>query len=260
MRRYRALACFLIVLCALLASLHLTEGRVGKQGTGQSRFRFPLVGQFVFEHEVVRGSLQQADIARLLDLNLQTGQQKHALYMTSNSDTIVQVQTCREWQQAKSHGFTPLDNVRIWVESFFIHTCGFLYALQDAKLAKDSFVAKPRIGLSHLHLLPARMLSPMAGKDTMVQGATIETLVATGEVHIKKKTATALQLIYTPEGMEGDFAEVGRADFDGDGVEDIFVNFSMYYVTQGTLRAYDNFLLTRHKASEVLSVRCGQLC
>jgi hypothetical protein len=47
---------------------------------------------------------------------------------------------------------------------------------------------------------------------------------------------------------------MGRADFDGDGIEDIFVS-SANYATQGTGRSYDYFLLTRRSPTAGFEVR-----
>lgn len=131
---------------------------------------------------------------------------------------------------------------------FFEHQCG-LMALAKATLASESYIAEPRVDLPDLYLLAFSMFpDPSASvSDPPVSTETYKDKVDRGELVIKNIGSTILN-IEQPEGMGQQLVEVVRADFDGDGVEDILL-FEDCYATHGTLglgRAPPSVTAVRH--------------
>ncbi len=227
---------------------------------------FPLTGKLVFEGKVVRGSIRTSEIDSLLARRVYMGGNVSDEYGKYGLGFIyaegkLPAFSCQEWAQGRAVGLNGSFNTyERTMESFFIDTCSFLYALKDAKPAKRSFIDNPRAGLANLNLLPVNILEELSGEaedelDKLTAGGVrISNLVAKREVKVlqRTKTSAAFEYDFDPETKKYYSAihldERGRADFDGDGIEDIFIS-SAKYATQGTFRYYDYFLLTRRSAS-----------
>lgn len=165
--------------------------------------------------------------------------------------------------QARAQGLSSELNTRERAaESFFVHTCSFLSALREAKPARRSFIAKPRVGLSNLSLLPVNVLESLSGEGyagegqaeidkASARGMKISDQVAKRKVRVLKRTKNSVVLGYD---LEMHLTEMGRADFDGDGIQDIFVATAKYAIP-GTFRYYDYFILTRRSPSAGFAVK-----
>jgi hypothetical protein len=139
------------------------------------------------------------------------------------------------------------------MERSLIRTCGLLFALQNAKLPLKSFVANPRVSLSNFNLLPAEILS--ANTDDQeeekkhTRGLTVSKAVALKD--ISKVSDKVLTLSYGR--FRQSFWEGARADFNGDGIEDILV-FTAGRAEGGTLGYSDYLILTRTGPTEPLKL------
>ena len=251
----------------------LQKGKPAKPSSSSARhdFAFPFTGKLVFEGRVVQGSIRRSEIDSLLARRVELGGQdsdygKYGLGF-SYEDGHFPAFSCQEWAQARKLGLdSDLNTYQRSMESFFVDTCSFLFALRDAKPPRRSFIANPKVGLSNLNLLPHNVLESLSGEGedkierSTARGMRISNLVARREVKVKSKTSdiVVLHYDYDPETKVYSSAinleEMGRADFDGDGIEDIFVS-SADYATQGTFRYYNYLLLTRRSPSAGFEVR-----
>ena len=227
-----------------------------------------LIGELVFEGKVVRGSIRKSEIDSLL---------AHRVYKGGNvgddygkyglgfiyAEGKLPAFSCQEWAQSRAVGLDGSFNTyERTMESFFIDTCSILFAMKDAKPAKRSFLANPRVGLSNFNLLPVSVLSSLSGDAEVdklaAKGVRISNAGREVKVLHKTKDSARFQYDFDPETKkyysELYLEEKGRADFDGDGIEDIFVS-SAEYATEGTFRYYDYFLLTRRSASSGFVVK-----
>jgi hypothetical protein len=129
---------------------------------------------------------------------------------------------------------------------FFEHQCGLLTALETASTPERSFISEPRAGVTDLHLLPFSLF-PQIG-DTKEEDGTCSYQKKVDEhcLVVKRLKQNAL-VIEEPEGMGQQLIEVARADFDGDGVEDILL-FEYCYATDGTLGFGGITIITRKNA------------
>jgi hypothetical protein len=229
---------------------------------------FPINGEHIFEGRVVRGSIRKSEIDSLLARRVElSGAPSDADYGKYGLGFIYEegklpAFSCQEWAQARVLGLNSnLNTYERTMESFFMGACSFLYALKDARPAKRSFIASPKAGLSNLNLLPANLIESLSGEsEGKIKKLRISQLVGRREVKVTHKTETSVALDhdFNPETSiyysRVILDERARADFDGDGIEDIFVS-TAWYATQGTARLYDYFFLTRRSPSAGFEVK-----
>jgi hypothetical protein len=250
----------LINLALLFALIALAAGSVLAQTpvTGQEKeTAFQISDQLKFKGRVVSGSLRKSEIAGLLELPVRNGNSDldngYGVEMTGPNSEKVMVYTCRQWKKALDEKAYSASTFDMAMESSLIRTCGLLFALQNAKLPLKSFVANPRVSLANLKLLPAEILSANTDDQEKekehTRGLTVSKAVALKD--IAKASDKALTLSYG--GFRQSFWEGARADFNGDGIEDIFV-FTAGRAEGGTLGYSDYFVLTRTGPSEPLKL------
>lgn len=228
-----------------------TRKPLKKEGAAERDPVFPFTGKLVFAGKLVRGSIRKSEIDSLLARRVQLlGSPSDEEYVLEFSfgEGHFPVFSCQEWVQARAQGQSSELNTRERdIESSFVDTCGFLSALRGAKPARRSFIAKPQVGLFNLNLLPANVLKTLSGEGEAeidkltARGIRISDLVAKRKVKVLERTKNSVVLDYD---LEMHLTEMGRADFNGDGIEDIFVA-SAWYATPGTFRYFDYFILTR---------------
>jgi hypothetical protein len=171
------------------------------------------------------------------------------LTLGRDSGEETHVRTCVEYEAALRAGFYARTTFEIKMSVFFEHQCGLLAALARATLPLSSHVSEPRVGLPDLHLLPFALF-PDVGEnqepDAVTDLSSYQQKVDAG-VLLVKRVGTNLLNIEEVEGMGQHLVEVVRADFDGDGLEDILV-FEYCYATHGTLGFGGIRLLSRRTA------------
>jgi hypothetical protein len=180
-----------------------------------------------FKGRVVSRALRQPDIVGLLDLPVRNGDTNlkggYGVEMTRSDGTKFMVYTCREWKKAQAEQAYSATTYDMAMEGFLIRTCGLLFELQKAKLPLKSFIANPRVSLANLNLLPAEILSAITEDEAQewgrLRGMTVSEVVASKD--IEKADDEGVRLSYG--GFRQSFWEGARADFNGDGVEDILV-------------------------------------
>lgn len=241
-------------LYALPAQSLLAQKTVSGSGTDTT---FKISEPLVFKGRVVSNSLRGSEIEALLDLPVRNGdgdpKHQYGVEMTTPNYEKVTATSCRQWRRAQEQDAYAASTFDMAMESSFIHTCGLLFELQRAKQPTKSFVANVRVGLADLNLLPAEMLVANNEGDQIskkhMRGSTVSTAVKSKD--IEKADNKVITLSY--QGMRQSFWEAARADFDGDGYEDILV-FSQFHVVDGTLGFSDYLILTRTLPSGPLKV------
>lgn len=162
-------------------------------------------------------------------------------------DEQVHVRSCTEYESARKDNFEPRCNVDYKASVFYEHHCGLLSALERATLPLKSNVSDPRIGVADLHLLPFGLFPDLTNqRSEQDNGISYEDKVRDGELLVKR-VRTGLLTIQEPAGMGQHLVEVVRADFNGDGLEEILV-FEYCYATHGTLGYGGVLLLSRQSA------------
>jgi len=216
-------------------------------GRGQEP-TFKISEPLVFKGRVVSGSLRKSEVEGLLELPVRNGDSDpdkgYGVEMTRPNYEKVMVYTCRQWKKALEEKAYSASTFDMAMESSLIHTCGLLFELQNANLPLKSFVANPRVSLADLNLLPAEILSANTDDEEKekehLRGLTV--LKAVNQKDIEKVSDKVLTLSYG--GFRQSFWEGARADFNGDGIEDILV-FRAGQAEGGTLGYSDYLVLTR---------------
>jgi hypothetical protein len=210
-----------------------------------------------FKERVVSGSLRKSEIAGLLELPVRNGSsdldKSYGVELTGANNEKVMVYTCQQWKKALDEKAYSASTFDMALESSLIRTCGLLFALQNAKLPVKSFVANPRVSLANLNLLPAEILSANTDDQEKEKEHTCGLTVskAVPRKDITKVSDKILTLSYW--GFRQSFWEGARADFNGDGIEDILV-FTAGRAEGGTLGYSDYFVLTRTSPSGPLKL------
>lgn len=162
------------------------------------------------------------------------------------------VHTCAEYWAAVEGGFYPRNTFEITIATFFKHQCGLLSALKRAQLPQASFLAEPRVGVSDVHLLPFKLFpDPAAMKDDPVPTQTYADMVRSGDLVIRSTASNKLTV--EGHGMGQYLVEALRADFDGDGLEEMLV-FEYGFATGGTFRFGGILILGRKSVDGLLEV------
>lgn len=248
-----------IVLLAL-SILSAASLRAQNQPTATARdITFTIETPLEFKGRIVSGPLRQSEIEKLLDLPVRNGvydpSEGYGVEMTTPAPEYkdFMVYSCREWKKALAAGAYAATTFAMSMESSFIHGCGLLFELQKARLPSKSFVANPKVSLANLDLLPAEMLNTET-EDPEKDAAQLRGLTVSKEVpkeDIEEAREDSLTLTYG--NFRQSFWEGARADFNGDGIEDILV-FTGGRAVGGTLGFSDYFFLTRTSPSGPLTI------
>ncbi|MGE0329373.1 MAG: hypothetical protein AB7P37_01620 [Ramlibacter sp.] len=155
--------------------------------------------------------------------------------MLANSESEERlVRTCREYDDATAAGFYPRTTLDIKFASFFEHQSGLLTALQTAATPTESFIARPRRSIWDLSLLPYSLFPQFGEVDEVATfEGSYQDKVDEGSLVVKRVSHNVLR-VEEPGGMGQQIIEVARADFNGDGIEDILL-FEYCFATEGTL-------------------------
>ena len=193
-------------------------------------------------------SIAKADIESLWDLPICLGEYYiDGLPFTNEEGKKTFVRTCREYESVCEQGYLPESNAVLKMSVSFHQRCGLLKSLQSATTPQQSFISNPKAGVVDLELLPMSLF-PWIGDepDCTELDATYQKKVKDGDLVVKGVSQNSL--IIEGYAMGQRLIEVVRADFNGDGIEDILL-FEYCYATGGTLGYGGNRILTR-KSSE----------
>ena len=194
-------------------------------------------------------SIARSDIASLRDRPLRFGQNDHidGVTLTHSDGQQRNVRTCREYEAALEEGYYAYATFDIKMATWFEHQCGLLRSLETAAEPTASYLSDPRVGITDLALLPFSMFPRFdEAEEQCDPEATYQDKVDDGSLVVRKVKHNLLR-IEQAEGMGQQFIEVARADFDGDGIEDILL-FEYCYATHGTMGFGGIRIITRLSA------------
>ena len=162
----------------------------------------------------------------------------------------IQVRTCKEYDDALLAGYTPDGTWEIGVASYFKYSCGTLNLLQKATCHKRSFLPTRNQELFDLKLLPLKLFPIVSdyeqtyGRD--IENETYHDQAEKGELKVIEQIPH--KFVCKSDGLKQRLTEVVRADFNGDGTEDILFQESVAAIG-ATYRTYNLIILTRKSSA-----------
>lgn len=221
---------------------------------------FQLIEKMAFADSTEVEVIRKADIEDLRNRPVQLGANTHIQGLTLDHETLGQrhVRTCREYDDAIAQGFYARTSYAMKMEVFFRHQSGLLRALSKANFPARSYIDSPRVGLSDWQLLPFDLFPRMGDKASEKHpGVTYQDKVSDGTLSVTASRHNSIRVVGL--GMGQQIVEVARADFTGDGLEDILV-FEYAWATGGTLGFGGVSILSRKSAAGPFDVaRLGDL-
>lgn len=216
-----------------------------------SNFKIKLPHGVEFIDEVYDLFYLNSDCSKLYDKKLLVGGVYDYLELTNDSGDNFKVSTLREWKDKTNKGYYPYSNTDIKMSSTFTFLEEFLEVLHKAKMPKVSFISEPWIEIDNLDFLSPNILNDFEGKLSQYadKGVSIGDLVR--EDVITKNESGYYKISLEYEGMETSFIEQFRADFNNDGIEDIFVR-GWTRAAGGTLGFGFTTILTRYSNKHLL--------
>lgn len=208
---------------------------------------FELVEAMHFADSTEISELKKSDVDELRRRPVKFGANDHvsSVTLTHESGTTLEVSTCAEFDSAINAGFYAKTTFDITMAAYMTHQCGLLSAIEAAEGSARSFIAKPKIGISDLHLMPASIFPHLPNYEGG-PSETYQDWVDRG-AFVVRRTRHNVVVIEEPHGMGQQLVEVARADFNGDGIEDILL-FEYCYATEGTFRFGKVTIITRTAA------------
>ncbi len=133
------------------------------------------------------------------------------------------VSSCAAYERESRKGWFALSQRDMDRESLYKERCGLLAAMARARPARSSFLDVK--GLALLEKVPARLLPRLgAGAPQTAPGVTVAQLVAEGRCRVIERTPKRVRLVFGNATIV--LRELARADFSGDGYEDMLVTVS----------------------------------
>lgn len=141
------------------------------------------------------------------------------------------VKTLREYQTAISQGFYPLSNAAMKAAySIFEQPLQILKYLENSTYADVSFIDNPRLGVVDVNFLPASLLCSFkdyGSEDDLeskrLESKTIGDLIESGEAIISRVSSGLISIHW--ENNWTVMYELMRADFNGDGLQELLINW-----------------------------------
>jgi hypothetical protein len=239
--------------CVLAAVLSACAG-----ATADDVFAVRLLQPLPFADGVEDGSVSKGDIPDLMRRPVAKGSDPgiDGVRLTSKDGDTRTARTCEDYLGLVRSGWfadTGFDAAR---ESAFNFTCVTLAFLVEATPPDRSFIAAPAVGVGDIALLPANVLpAPVEAErrrlgELAAGGGTVADQI---DPAAPTTTIARHQARYTYRGVEQVLTELARADFNGDGVEDILV-FVDESTPGGPYRAAYHIVLTRTAADGPFSL------
>ena len=209
---------------------------------------FELIEGMKFANGTKVHSIAKSDIEALRDLPILIGEEEDqidGITLINDKDEKIHVRTCREYESAWEQGyFGGPSNASLKTSMWFGNQCDLLKALQIATTPHKSFISSPRVGAANLELFPYSLFPPIIGEEPESRelNATYQSKVKDGVLIVKNVSQNLLRL--EGAGMGQELAEMVRADFNNDGIEDILF-FEWDYAPLGTFGYRAICILTR---------------
>jgi hypothetical protein len=227
---------------------------------GKSDHVFTLLETLEFLDSQKISEIKNSEIEVLRRMPIKLGQNDHidGVELFRDDTSSIYVRTCEQYDEAIKSGYYGATTFDIKMQAFFEHQCGLLSAMLSARLPEVSYVSNPNKGITDLHLIPAKFL-PEHGENFVPSEdlVTYQDMLDQGRLQIKQLKSNLL-VVEFDHSVGQQVIEVARADFDGNGLEDILL-FEYSYAVGGSFGAGSNLLITR-KAEDSLFERLDLKC
>lgn len=230
-----------------------TSGMPVDSSPNPSAAAFELRSPLQIGDRVVEGSITVEQIAELMGEKIPLGADDPKAYeFLSTPSGPVRVETCGEYFAAIADGAFAQSTFDMTMEGFFKRACNPLKYLQSATVPTQSYL--PEFVLTDFDALPVilmRGINPDAAaqlEEDTAQGVTLADYIANTKLVITRQTPYELE-VEEEGGMLFSWREVVRADFNGDGLEDVLV-FANQNSMEGTFRSYSHLLLEKTEDGE----------
>lgn len=234
--------------------------KILREYSGRPADLFELLTSMKFANDDEVKAIAKGNIETLLDRPIYLGSSEgnSGLKFVNDRDESRTVRTCRDYGEALRCGFYPLSNWEIKMSAWFTHQCGLLQALQKAMPPLKSFIDTPRVSIADVDLIPASAFTRIEDGEPTHENRSYQDKVDCGEFLIRSVGQNYLR-VEEPDGMGQSLVEAARADFTGNGIEDILV-FEYYYSVQGTMGAGGVLLFTRNAQDQKFEVKDVESC
>lgn len=173
----------------------------------------------------------------------------------------VRVRTLREYTRAVKNGFNAQTNAEMITQAGYFETpLQILRLVKNAGIASTSFIDEPLMGLADLDYLPVGLLfsvSEMTDDPLAIEALKRPQSVSIGELLLRDEIKI-VRLGSKFIEIEDEFyftllVEVMRADFDGDGIQDLLIQ-RVCGPKDGTFRNISTVAITRKGNSELFEI------
>lgn len=228
--------------------------RIIQEHEGEPAKIFDLLVAMEFSDAAEVQAVKRDELECLRDRPIRLGHNGHieGVELTGPNDEKRLCRTCREYETAIREGYYANSTFDMKIATRFEHQCGLLRALDVARIPASSFVSDPRTGIHDLDLMPLSFFPASPDCDANAEDGTYQDKLDRGQLVVKRIRGNLLEL-QEPEGFGQLLIEVTRADFNGDGIEDILL-FEYGYATHGTMGWGGIKLITRLSADAKFSV------
>jgi len=193
---------------------------------------FSILVELEFQNKVVFNKISKNEVDNLLSTPLDAIDKLYRRNNCAEEEYIIK--NCNDYFKALSDGFYPYSTYDMCRVTHLEQKCGLLKALQFAKLPLKSFIEKPRKSITDIGLIPFKLF-PYVGENSSKPTCDVSYghMIKEGVLKIVETSSHSIRV--EDDGMGQVLIEAMRADFDGDGIEDILL-FESCYATGGTLR------------------------
>jgi hypothetical protein len=195
---------------------------------------FPLSTRIEFVDGEWNGDDLAGNVDGLLDRQILFGETLSidgVEFINASGSSIV-IRTCREYRAARAAGYYAYTTFAMEMEAFLEAADAVLDAVSLARLPVISYLSNPHVGVADINLLPIGLL-PWIGPEyeEMIAGIkalTLKELNLSGEISIIDVSSTHLHFEF--RGCGAVIRELLRADLDGDGLEEILIQYYIYAI------------------------------
>jgi hypothetical protein len=186
---------------------------------------------------------------KILDKNIIFGSEKNII-LHNNQDKTRKIHTLREWKNARDEGFYALTTYDIKASSYVTFIEDLVEVISKAQMPSFSFINN--ISLKDYDFLSPKIIQTINPDDNFLTKTkrTIGELIKEKKVQIENNNYYDFAIKYRSQITL--LKEVFRADFNNDGLEEIFIS-GYTYVTDGTFGYGFSMILERSSKDNLLS-------
>lgn len=187
----------------------------------------------------------------LLDKKILVAGEDEPLELQNYDRDSIMVSTLREYNAATKRGFYPGTTFAIKMSESFTFLADLIEKLEQAQMPKLSFISEPWIDIADLDHLSPNVLHYYEGilDEYIEKGISVGELIRKGVV--QQAPGVHYPIALTAGHMTTYLSEQFRADFNRDGIEDIFVR-GWARAVGGTLGYGFTCILTKNSETSLI--------